>query len=97
MADHVGRQNKIGGVSSKRLTFCARRRGGRLTRNVCTQRLDMMHHIYLLLLQGRLHRAPLEDPQRVLDIGTGTGIWAIDFAEYSSPSFHFLLGRRQSS
>ena len=46
-----------------------------------TQRLDMMHHIYLLLLQGKLHQAPLENPQRVLDIGTGTGIWAIDFAE----------------
>ena len=26
--------------------------------------------------------APIENPQRVLDVGTGTGIWAIDFAEY---------------
>ncbi|KAI5816918.1 S-adenosyl-L-methionine-dependent methyltransferase [Pyronema omphalodes] len=44
-------------------------------------RLDMMHHIYLLLLGGQLYSAPLDNPQRVLDIGTGTGIWAIDFAD----------------
>ncbi|KAL6406533.1 putative SAM dependent methyltransferase [Ilyonectria robusta] len=32
-----------------------------------------------------MNLAPLSDkPQRVLDIGTGTGIWAIDFAEYAS-------------
>ncbi|KAF6823752.1 methyltransferase [Colletotrichum plurivorum] len=32
--------------------------------------------------QGRLYLAPIGDyPQRVLDLGTGTGIWAIEFAE----------------
>ena len=40
-----------------------------------------MHHIALLQLDGELHIAPLNNPQRVLDIGTGTGIWAIDFAD----------------
>ena len=44
-------------------------------------RLDLSHHIYKMLFQGALHRAPVKDPRRVLDIGTGTGIWAIDFAE----------------
>jgi len=44
-------------------------------------RLDMMHHIYSLLLGGKLHVAPLTEPKRILDIGTGTGIWAIDMAE----------------
>lgn len=39
------------------------------------------HHIYLMLLKGELYSAPIKDPKRVLDIGTGTGIWAIDFAE----------------
>lgn len=34
------------------------------------------------MLKGALHKAPLPpDPHHVLDIGTGTGIWAIDFAD----------------
>ncbi|KAF5546953.1 hypothetical protein FMEXI_5458 [Fusarium mexicanum] len=44
-------------------------------------RMDLVHHIYSLLLAGKLHTAPIDNPQRVLDLGTGTGIWAIDFAE----------------
>ncbi|PYH88938.1 S-adenosyl-L-methionine-dependent methyltransferase [Aspergillus ellipticus CBS 707.79] len=45
-------------------------------------RLDMLHHIFRLMLGGNLHLAPLvAAPQRVLDIGTGTGIWAMDMAE----------------
>ncbi|PWY67943.1 S-adenosyl-L-methionine-dependent methyltransferase [Aspergillus heteromorphus CBS 117.55] len=45
-------------------------------------RLDMLHHIFRLMLGGNLYMAPLaEAPQRVLDIGTGTGIWAMDMAE----------------
>ncbi|KAF4975218.1 hypothetical protein FDECE_18592 [Fusarium decemcellulare] len=49
-------------------------------------RMDLVHHIYSLILDGKLHLAPIgKDPQRVLDLGTGTGIWAIDFAdEYPS-------------
>jgi len=50
------------------------------------ERLDIAHHIYLLLLDGKLVRAPVGDNiQRILDLGTGTGIWAIDAAE-SYPS-----------
>lgn len=44
-------------------------------------RLDLYHHIFLSLLGGKLHTAPLDNPQRVLDVGTGTGLWAIDFAD----------------
>ncbi|KAH3920380.1 hypothetical protein HBI56_069300 [Parastagonospora nodorum] len=45
-------------------------------------RLDLLHHIFLLLLGGKLYDAPIASaPTRVLDIGTGTGIWAIDLAD----------------
>ncbi|RDW57070.1 hypothetical protein BP6252_13885 [Coleophoma cylindrospora] len=44
-------------------------------------RLDMQHKLCLMTLNGKLHLAPIKkDPHHVLDIGTGTGIWAIDFA-----------------
>ncbi|KAI5807878.1 S-adenosyl-L-methionine-dependent methyltransferase [Peziza echinospora] len=45
------------------------------------ERLDFNHHIWLLILDGELFVAPLTSPRRVLDIGTGTGIWAIDFSD----------------
>ena len=31
------------------------------------------------MLDGKLHLAPLARPRRVLDLATGTGIWAIEF------------------
>jgi hypothetical protein len=39
--------------------------------------LDFAHHMYLLTLDQALHLAPVENPQMILDCGTGTGIWAI--------------------
>ncbi|RDW83671.1 uncharacterized protein DSM5745_03997 [Aspergillus mulundensis] len=46
---------------------------------------DLAHHMYFLTLDGQLHLAPIENPQEILDVGTGTGIWAIDAAdEYPS-------------
>ncbi|KAL4951163.1 S-adenosyl-L-methionine-dependent methyltransferase [Aspergillus filifer] len=44
-------------------------------------RMDLEHHIFLLLIDGELHLAPLKNPQRILDLGTGTGIWAVDAAD----------------
>lgn len=43
------------------------------------ERLDLQHSIAVRLFEG-LYLAPVVRPNRVLDIGTGTGIWAIDFA-----------------
>lgn len=42
---------------------------------------EQVHLCYELVLDGRLYLAPLNNPQDVLDIGTGRGDWAIDFAE----------------
>lgn len=42
------------------------------------EREDMKHIVAVHLLGGKLHNAPLENPQRIIDIGTGTGSWAID-------------------
>ncbi|KAL9585701.1 MAG: hypothetical protein Q9212_001358 [Teloschistes hypoglaucus] len=44
-------------------------------------RIDLKHHVALLLSGGHLHLAPLVNPKRILDIGTGSGIWAIEMAE----------------
>ncbi|KAJ0375932.1 hypothetical protein COL26b_005907 [Colletotrichum chrysophilum] len=45
----------------------------------------LQHHLCLLTLDNRLGLAPANDPNskvtRVLDVGTGTGIWAEDFGE----------------
>lgn len=50
-------------------------------------RNDLQHHKYTLLLRDRLFVAPIAESRfdhgnsRVLDLGTGTGIWAIDMAD----------------
>nr|POF12820.1 secondary metabolism regulator lae1 [Quercus suber] len=44
-------------------------------------RMDLEHHNQLLQLNGKLHLCPLQDPEEILDLGTGTGIWAMDMAD----------------
>lgn len=41
----------------------------------------MIHHLFQLTFDGKMFTAPIDEKNvhRVLDIGTGTGIWAIDF------------------
>ena len=44
------------------------------------ERCDIMYHAVRLSIGNKLYFAPLE-PKRVLDIGTGTGLWAIEMAD----------------
>jgi len=49
------------------------------------EREDMKHAMVVNLCGGKLHFAPLDEPRNIIDIGTGTGIWAIDVGdEYPS-------------
>ncbi|KAL9593455.1 MAG: hypothetical protein Q9219_007544 [cf. Caloplaca sp. 3 TL-2023] len=44
-------------------------------------RLDMQHQIWLLTLDDHLCRAPIaSEIETVLEVGAGSGIWALDFA-----------------
>ncbi|ROW14996.1 hypothetical protein VPNG_03427 [Cytospora leucostoma] len=43
-------------------------------------RLDLQHKLFKLYNDGALYRAPIKSPKNVLDVATGTGIWAIQFA-----------------
>ncbi|KAF3938958.1 hypothetical protein ABW19_dt0202388 [Dactylella cylindrospora] len=45
------------------------------------EQMDLFHHVFLLRLKGKLFLAPIEHPQKIMDVGTGTGIWAIQVAE----------------
>ncbi|KAF4966928.1 hypothetical protein FSARC_5461, partial [Fusarium sarcochroum] len=52
--------------------------------------IDITHHYLTLLHDGKLALVPFEDSfKRVLDVGTGTGIWAIDFAD-ENPSVEVI-------
>lgn len=41
-----------------------------------------MYHAVRLVIGDKLFFAPLQNPTAILDIGTGTGIWAIDVGMY---------------
>jgi methylase of polypeptide subunit release factors len=52
--------------------------------------LDLQHHLFALTLDGVLGLSPPNSKDakvhRVLDVGTGTGIWAIDYGmQYPNP------------
>jgi trans-aconitate methyltransferase len=42
----------------------------------------MKHAMLLEMLDGRLYLAPIgTDPRKIIDIGTGTGIWAVEMGD----------------
>jgi SAM-dependent methyltransferase len=42
----------------------------------------ILHHLMLVTLEDKLYLAPISSPKHVIDLGTGTGRWAIDFADH---------------
>ncbi|OHF02013.1 hypothetical protein CORC01_02592 [Colletotrichum orchidophilum] len=55
-------------------------------------RLDMIHHVFLRLMNDRLYLAPIKtEGLKVLDIGTGTGIWPIQFGD-EHPEAEVIVG-----
>ncbi|KAM0212084.1 hypothetical protein ACHAPA_010246 [Fusarium lateritium] len=48
-------------------------------------RLDLQHHLFLLTFDNKMYLSPVgrdgHNVHNVLDVGTGTGIWAMDFAD----------------
>jgi hypothetical protein len=50
------------------------------------EREQVKHLATVTLCADQLHLCPLRpDPQNILDVGTGTGIWAIESASFSFP------------
>jgi hypothetical protein len=46
----------------------------------------LRHHLYCLLLNDKLFLAPLLNPRRALDVGTGRGLWALYVPFFPLPS-----------
>jgi ubiquinone/menaquinone biosynthesis C-methylase UbiE len=43
--------------------------------------MDLQYEILKVLFKGRAHFAPLKQPRKILDIGTGSGKWAIEMGK----------------
>lgn len=44
-------------------------------------RLDLSHRMFNITIGDKLYLAPISKPTRILDVGTGTGIWAIEMGD----------------
>jgi len=53
------------------------------------ERMDLCYHSLRLTLNNRHFLAPIEHPMSILDVGTGTGIWAMDVAD-DYPGAHVI-------
>ncbi|KAG5947573.1 hypothetical protein E4U60_002920 [Claviceps pazoutovae] len=52
-----------------------------------SDRLDFQHKLYLKVMDGNLGRAPVREPRQVLEVASGTGIWALEYAT-ANPACH---------
>jgi ribosomal protein RSM22 (predicted rRNA methylase) len=50
-------------------------------------RMDVLYHSLLLMFDDKSFFAPVMNPQRIVDMGTGTGVWALDVGD-KYPSAH---------
>ncbi|RDW69689.1 hypothetical protein BP6252_08709 [Coleophoma cylindrospora] len=76
------RSNSNESVEENGRTYHKFREGAYLLPNDLLEqdRLSIQHNLFVLTLENKLFFAPVESPRTVLDIGTGTGNWAIDYA-----------------
>ncbi|KAK7994425.1 hypothetical protein PG991_016013 [Apiospora marii] len=57
-------------------------RNGRRYHKAQQNREDMLHAMMMEVTNGKLFYAPIdENPQKIVDLGTGTGIWAIEVGD----------------
>ncbi|EXJ76938.1 hypothetical protein A1O3_10095 [Capronia epimyces CBS 606.96] len=45
------------------------------------ERMDLHYHAMRLAIEDKITHAPITNPHGILDLGTGTGIWAMDAAD----------------
>ena len=51
--------------------------------------LDLQHALSLLTFDNKLYVSPMDkQPHRVLDVGCGTGLWAVEFGALPFPFPH---------
>ena len=60
-------------------------------------RLDLQHMLFTISCDGALNFAPIDKPRRVLDIATGTGIWAMEFGKSSPYILIFTITHRTTA
>ncbi|KAL0935357.1 regulator of secondary metabolism (methyltransferase domain-containing protein) [Colletotrichum truncatum] len=83
MSQQSGTQEVVSDYSENGRGYCGYRRGRYLLPidDAEQDRLDIFHKLIVLARNEKLFEVPPPKGAHVLDIGTGTGIWAIDVAD----------------
>jgi len=48
------------------------------------ERLELQYRLLKDVYGGKLYFAPIHEPKKILDIGTGTGTWCLETGKYPS-------------